>query len=146
MNNTRLTATVRTGLAAIAAVAVVLASHQASTAQGGPPRVPRELRDRAAREGRVRVLVQLNLPGHEADGLLSNVARLGQRQRLSALQTRVLSRLSQSSRRVVHQYATLPYVALSVDASALTALENAAGDVVQVLEDTIVRPVLAESA
>ena len=147
MNNTRLTTTVRTGLAAIAALAVVLASHQASTqAQGGPPRVPRELRDRAAREGRVRVLVELSLPGHVPDGRLSNrLARLGQRQRLSALQSRVLSRLSPLSRRVVHQYATLPYVALDVDASALAALDNAP-DVIQVLEDRIVRPVLTESA
>ncbi|OFW25350.1 MAG: hypothetical protein A3H97_06430, partial [Acidobacteria bacterium RIFCSPLOWO2_02_FULL_65_29] len=138
----------RFGLATIAAVSVVLVAYNApSQAQGGPPRVPRELGDRAAREGRVRVLVQLNLADHVPDGDLPNgLARLGQRQRLSTLQARVLSRLSPSSLRVVHRYTTLPYVALDVDASALAALEAASSDVVQVLDDVLVRPVLSESA
>jgi subtilisin family serine protease len=148
MNNKRLMTTLRGGVVAIAAAAAVLVWQQTpSEAQGGPPRVPRDLRDRAARDGRVRVLVQLNLPGHIPDGRLPNAAsRLGQRQRLNALQSRVLSRLSPLSSRIVHRFATLPYVAVEVDVNALTALENAPGDVVQVMEDAIVRPVLSESA
>jgi subtilisin family serine protease len=148
MNTKRLSATLRGALAAIAAAAVVLGSQElTSHAQAGPPRVARELRDRAAREGRVRVLVQLNLPGHVPDGRLSNrLAQIEQRGALSALQSRVLSRASRASLRVIHRYETLPYIALDVDAGALTALDNDATDVVQVIDDAIVRPVLNDSA
>jgi subtilisin len=148
MNRKRLSTTIRGALASVAAAAIVLGTHGiTSHAQGGPIRIARDLRDRAARDGRVRVLVELNLPGHVAEGRLPNIlARLGQRQRLSALQSRVISRLSGASRRVVRRYETLPYIALDVDAGELTSLDNDSTDVVQVLDDAIVRPVLAESA
>ena len=148
MNRRRPVTTIRGVLASVAAAAIVLGTNGiTSHAQGGRIRIARDLRERAARDGRVRVLVELNLPGHVADGRLPNIlARLGQRQRVGALQSRVLSRLSAASRRVVHRYETLPYIALDVDASALTSLDNDSNDVVQVLDDTIVRPVLAESA
>src|SRR4249919_2853771 len=148
MNRRRLVTTIRGVLASVAAAAIVLGTNGiTSHAQGGRIRIARDLRERAARDGRVRVLVELNLPGHVADGRLPNVlARLGQRQRVSAIQSRVLTRLSAASQRVIHRYQTLPYIALDVDASALTSLDNDSNDVVQVLDDTIVRPVLAESA
>ena len=148
MNRKRLSTTIRGVLASVAAVAIVLGSHEiTSHAQNGPVRIARELRDRAARDGRVRVLVQLNVPGHVPEGRLPNIlARLGQRQRVSAIQSRVLTRMSAASRRVVHRYETLPYIALDVDAGALTTLDNDSGDVVQVIDDAIVRPVLSESA
>ena len=148
MNRKRLSTAIGGVLASVAAAAIVLGTHSiTSHAQGGRIRIARDLRDRAARDGRVRVLVELNVPGHIPDGRLPNIlARLGQRQRVGAVQSRVLSRLSGASRRLVHRYETLPYIALDVDASALTSLDNDANDVVQVLDDTIVRPVLAESA
>lgn len=138
----------RIGFAAAAAAILVLLSTQAVSpqAQDRASRVPNQLRDRAARGERVRVIVELNLPGHTPEGGLPNVAaRIGQRQRLNALQGRLLSRLSPTEYRVVHRYATLPYVAIEVNASALAALENSATDVVQVLDDAIVRPVLTDS-
>jgi subtilisin family serine protease len=137
----------RTGFALCAALAVVALTTEpvSPQAQADGRRVPRGLRDRADRGERVRVLVELNLQGHVAEGRLAAAARSVQRQRLTALQNRVLSRLAPSEHAVLHRFATLPYVALEVDASALDALERAAGDVVQVLDDKMVRPVLSES-
>src|SRR5438552_1388527 len=103
------------------AVALVLllggdtTSSQSNSAAQGPrrPRVSKALLDRAARDGRVRVLVELNVPGgHFPEGRLSNLARLDQRGRLTAQRSRVLSRLSPAGYRVVHPYQTIPWVAL----------------------------------
>jgi subtilisin family serine protease len=137
----------RTGLALCAALAVVALTTEpvSPQAQDEARRVPRGLRDRADRGERVRVLVELNLQGHVAEGRLAGAARAAQRQRLGALQTRVLSRLAPAEHSVLHRFTTLPYIAIEVDASALDALERDAGDVVQVLDDKIVRPVLSES-
>jgi subtilisin family serine protease len=119
------------------------------TAQAAPavPRVPSELRDRAGLEGRIRVIVELNIAGgHLPEGLLANAAnRAAQRQRLREQQTRVLSRLSPAAHRVVRRFQTVPYIALVVDSSALAALESQP-DVLRVMEDSIIRPLLAESA
>jgi hypothetical protein len=137
------------GLAAFAATAVFLMSSAPvlPQGQGGPARLSRELRDRAARGERVRVLIELNLPGHLPDGRLSNLnARLGQRQRLNAVQGRLLGRLPPAAYRVVHRYTTLPYLAIEVNAGALAAIEQSTTDVVQVMDDVIVRPLLSDSA
>src|SRR5262245_62532364 len=97
--NKRLSTTIRGVLASVAAVAIVLGTHSiTSHAQGGRIRIARDLRDRAARDGRVRVLVELNVPGHIPDGRLANIlARLGQRHRGGPIPSRVMSRLSCAS-------------------------------------------------
>jgi len=133
-------------IASLAAAVVVLLSNQTLIPQtiGDASKISSRVRDRAAGGDRVRVLVQLNLPGHVPEGRLrTSGERLNQRERVSALQARVLSRLDSARVRVLHRYTTLPFVALEVDADALNALENA--DIVSVVDDAIVRPVLANS-
>src|SRR5262245_4508791 len=79
--------------------------------------VPGSLRARALRDGRVRVIVELSLQGgrHVAEGHLRNAAAvLAQRRDIAATSTRVLSSLQSGDRRVIHRYATIPYVALEV--------------------------------
>lgn len=144
------TSTLRLASASIAAAVVVLLAQQPLFPQAPPgaARVPTELRDRAARSGRVRVIVELNVPGgHVPEGRFANaVERLGQRQRLNAVQTRVLSALPAGAHRVLRRFETVPYIALEVDSSTLTALENSRQDVLRVMDDAIAQPVLSESA
>jgi subtilisin len=106
------------------------------------------LGERADRQGSVRVLVELRLPTgpHVPEGRAGNAAAvLAQRQAIATTQGRVLGQLRGAAHRVVHQYVTVPYVALEVDADGLTILA-AESDVLRVVEDTMVRPVLAQSA
>jgi subtilisin family serine protease len=107
------------------------------------------LTDRADRRGTVRVLVELRLSSgaHVPEGQTRNAAAiLAQRQAIAASQGRVLGRLrSAAAHRVLHEYVTVPYIALEVDAASLALLANQS-DVVRIVEDTIVRPVLAQSA
>src|SRR5262245_15748853 len=136
--------------------ALVLSSRLVST-QGTPAnpssratpqdgsRVSAALRDRAARDGRVRVLVELNVPGFVAEGQLNPPARLGQRQRTTAQQARVLAGLPPTAHRVLHRFQTIPWIALAADVNARAALEGARADVVRVVDDALVRPVLSES-
>jgi subtilisin len=132
-----------------AAAVLLLASPPLSTqAPPGVARVPDELRDRIGRAGRVRVIVELNVPGgHIPEARLPDIAgRFEQRQRLRALQSRVVSESQARGGRLVRQFETIPYIALEVDSGALTALEHARQDVVRIMDDAIVRPVLSESA
>src|SRR3954463_11990813 len=115
-----------------------------------PPRgrlVPPGLAARAQRDGRVRVLVQLRLPGgtHVPEGrLASRAAVTGQRRDIRDAGARVAAALAAADRRIVHRYEPIPLIALEVGAAALSALE-ASADVDAVFEDAIVRPSLAES-
>jgi hypothetical protein len=148
MTSAKIGAPVRIGFAAMAAAVLVLLSSQTVSpqAQGRGAQVSRDIRDRAARGERVRVIVELNLVDHVPEGRLPTAnARLGQRQRLNALQGRLLSRLSPAAYRVLHRYSTLPYVAMEVNASALAAMESSTGEVVRIMDDVIVRPVLSDS-
>ena len=113
--------------------------------QGTTPASP-NLRARAARDGHVRVLVQLRLPGgaHVAEGRLSADAAAAQRRNIGAAADRVWSRLPPPDRRLIHRFASVPFVALEVGPKALATLESAP-DVVRVIEDEILRPTLAES-
>ena len=133
-------------LATAALLGLVPGSAQSPPGFTTAPRLPATLGDRAARDGRVRVLVQLNVPGgHQAEGRVPGAAAVAQRQRISALQARILSRFAPADHQVIHRYRTVPYIALEVNAAALDALERSPSDVVQVLEDPIVRPVLIDS-
>ena len=140
----------RFAIASFAVAVFVLLSNQTLIPQAagggsnaGGSKIPQAVSDRAASGGRVRVIVELNVAGHVPEGnLQSNAARQNQRQRLNAAQARVMSRLPASSR-IVRRFATLPFVALDMNAAGLSALDTP--DVVQVVEDAIVRPLLAES-
>jgi subtilisin family serine protease len=88
--------------------------------------VPDVVRQRAEREGRVRVIVELRAPSGDAAA-------------------RLLTRLERGSHRLHRRYATVPYVALELNARALDALANSPNDVARVFEDSILQADLAES-
>jgi subtilisin family serine protease len=105
-------------------------------------RVPSTLQDRALAEGEVRVLVQLALPsGRVAAGALAPQALTGYRQEIADTAARVLSRLAQHRYRILRQYQTAPFLAVSVDAAALNELGATDLPVMRVIEDRIHKPV-----
>ena len=130
------------------AIATLAFAQNPDPRPGGVPQIPTAVRDRAARDGRVRVIVELKLPSgpHRPEGLLPSVAAAAaQRQTIVAVGARVLARLQGSGHRLVHRYQSVPYLALELSAADLDALGNAGQDIVRVLDDAILRPVLAES-
>jgi subtilisin family serine protease len=119
-------------------------SPQAGAPQGRGPVVPQELKNRAARDGRVRVIVQLRLPGDGALASEAAIARQGgaaavnsRRQDIAEARGRVLARMAQGFRET-RRFQTVPFVAVEVDANALAALESSP-DVVQVRLDGLMR-------
>ncbi len=109
--------------------------------------VPQELRERALREGRVRVIVELEVPGVivRPEGLLQSIAaRLAQRRHIAGTQSRLLSLLGAVTHREARRYETVPLLALEADANALNALESA-GLAKRVFEDKLVSPLLGQS-
>jgi subtilisin len=100
-----------------------------------------------ARHGRVRVIVELKLPSgrHVPEGSATSPAAItAQRQAIAGAGARVLARLQPGGPRILHRYQTVPYLALEVSTSDLQLLDNAQ-DVVRVMDDAIVRPVLGQS-
>src|SRR5260370_8528142 len=68
---------------------------------------------------RVRVLVQLRLPGrgHVPEGRLTNAAASLQPSDIAKLRAYLLGRLNKYNYRVVHQYDYLPFLALALSAT-----------------------------
>jgi len=144
MSRTRASAVVPS-LIALFVVALLATSdgHTQLQAQRQGPIVPQSLRDRAAREGRVRVIVELRLT--DASAAASPEARLGganavlsRRQDIASTRARVLARLAQSTMREKRRYQTLPFVAMEIGPNELAALE-ASPDVVRVRPDGLMR-------
>ena len=79
------------------------------------------------------------------EDFLGGAAVAAQRQAITDTRSRILGKLSGARHRVIHRYQSLPYVALEIDRGALAILENSADDVVSVMEDVILKPVLAQS-
>ncbi len=101
----------------------LLLAGAAASAQS--PHIPQHLRDRAARDGSARVIVELGAGARAAD---------------------VLAGMPEHARRVHRLYRTIPYLALDATPVALNALETMTGSVLRVMEDALVRPALADSA
>jgi subtilisin len=104
----------------------------------------------AAQDGRVRVIVELRLPAgaHVPEGRAAGPAAIGaQRRAIAEAGARVLARLQGGGPRLLHRYQTVPFLALEVSAGELQNLNDAtaAPDIVRVLDDAILRPVLAQS-
>src|SRR5258707_14154094 len=78
--------------------------------------IPQTVRDRAARGGRVRVIVELKLPtAHVPERHLPNGQAIGrQRQMIATRAAQMLGRVPARARRTLHQFQTIPYVALEV--------------------------------
>jgi subtilisin family serine protease len=104
----------------------------------------------AAQDGRSRVIVELRLASgpHVPEGRGASPAAIdAQRRAIADAGARVLARLQGGGPRLLHRYQTVPYLALEVSASDLQALNSAgaAQDIVRVMDDAILRPVLAQS-
>jgi subtilisin family serine protease len=103
--------------------------------------------DRRQLEARTRVIVELSLPSrYFPEGELPDGAAVAmQRQAIAAGAAQALSRLPQGSSRVTRRYATVPYLALEVTAEGRRALNGLGADIVRVLDDEVLFPVLTES-
>jgi subtilisin family serine protease len=106
-----------------------------------------EVRNRMLREGRLRVIVELWLPGgaHVPEGLLTGAGQGVQRRDIASARLHVLSRLVGRNHRVVQQYSTVPMVALEIGPDALTELEASSLSVRRVVVDTLNAPSLPQS-
>lgn len=110
-------------------------------------RVSQALRDRAARDGYVPVILELRLPtAFRAEATIPRAADARtQRQHIARRASHVLSSLPRSSYRIRHEYATVPYLAVELTPEGLDAIGASSPDVVRIFQDAIVQPVLAES-
>lgn len=106
-----------------AAVMLLMGSVASRTLAGS---IPEALVDRAAREGTVRVIVQLRVSARPEGELGSPDAVASQRQAIAAAQSAVLKELAGTSYRVVRTYETIPFLALEVSLGALQALDESA--------------------
>lgn len=95
---------------------------------------------------RTRVLVQLRTPEiHTPEARLANPAAVAaQRRAIATAAQRVVARLAAGEHRIARRYQTVPFLALEVTPGARAAL-NRSPEVLRVLDDEIVRPVLAQS-
>ncbi|MFO1395230.1 MAG: S8 family serine peptidase [Steroidobacteraceae bacterium] len=100
--------------------------------------------DTASRTGKVRVIVRLAVPA-EPEGALATAEAVGQ-QRDAIAQTRegLTAELAGSTWSKVHEFSTIPFVALEVAQDGLAALERSPL-VASIEEDKLADPTLAES-
>jgi subtilisin len=133
-------------LAAIASFVVILSNSALHPQAAGAPQIPEDLRTRSRQAGHVRVLVELTPSSPQVpEGNLPTADAIRDRRRtIAASAAGLLARLPQGSHRLLHQFATVPYVALEVTPAALDALEALGADV-RVWDDKIVLPTLGDS-
>lgn len=101
------------------------------------------LASKAAADGSVKVIVQLNLRA-QVDAQLGTEARQQQRLAIQAAQNQVITGLASAATRVKHRFETVPAMALQVDASALAQL-RASPMVTDIVEDRAEPPVMLQS-
>jgi subtilisin family serine protease len=95
----------------------------------------------------VRVIAEMRLPAgaHVPEGLLTPAGQSVQRRDIASAQRETLARLAGRSHRVVHQFSTVPLVALEVGPDALPELEASSLWVKRVVVDTLNWPSLPQS-
>jgi len=95
----------------------------------------------AVMSGSARVIVELQLPSEFVpEGGLSATDVQLQREAIATAQRAVVAALAASDARVVREYATLPFLALEIDARALADLRAAPQHVIRVRADDIAAP------
>jgi len=106
-----------------------------------------EVRERALREGRIRVIAEVRLPSgqHVPEGLLSGAALSLQRNDIASVRSQILTRLAGRTHRVLRQYGSVPLLAIEVGPDALSELEASSLLVRRVVEDTVNAPTLPQS-
>jgi subtilisin len=109
--------------------------------------VPPDVRERLLREGRVRVIAEMRLPGggHLPEGRLTGAALSVQRRDIAETRRQILGRLAGRSHRVLQPYSSVPLVALDVGPDALAELEASGVWVTRVVLDTLHAPSLPQS-
>src|SRR5262245_52600079 len=107
------------GLVAVGPAPTDAASPQVSAP---PERLPVKLKDQA-RQGPVRVIVELDVSAagpQVPEGTMAGPAAVAARRaQIASAQSRTLVRLQGLSHRVLHQFRTVPYLAVEVDSQAL---------------------------
>ncbi len=139
---------VLTAAASVAALLSAQGQGPAGAGRGQGPVVGQQVRDSAARQGRVRVLVELRLDTGTflAEGRLGPAANvLAQRDAIARARTRVLARITPAAGRVLRVFQTTPFIAAELTPAGLDALAAASGDVVRVVPDLVLRPSLLTS-
>jgi len=106
--------------------------------------VPKALVDRAAQEGTVRVLVQLQVVAKPEGGLASAEAVAAQRKAIAVAQSALMAELVGTRYRLIRTYETIPFLALEVSSDALRILE-ASPLVVGIEEDRLELPLSTPS-
>jgi subtilisin family serine protease len=102
------------------------------------------LQNIASTQGRVRVIIQLNT-SYTAEGkLASPTAVQTQRSAIQAAQSQVLANLPVLNASQIKRFDTIPFMALSLDASTLAGLLNTSG-IVDIQQDRQRRPSLSHS-
>ncbi len=110
--------------------------------------VQQPVRERVAREGRARVLVELRLPSGAPvpEGALSSPAAVGrQRSDIALVQLHLRSRLKGTAHSIGQSYQTMPLIALEIGPGALAELEASSPWVRRIVLDGIRAPMLAQS-
>jgi subtilisin family serine protease len=120
-----------------------LSGPASSDPLGPTDRIPPGLAERAAREGKVRVLVGLEVPFAPEGELAPGVASR-QRSEIATARLAVLGRLRGSAHQLARAYDTIPYVALEVGPRALASLAGSPR-VTSIREDRLLRPALDET-
>jgi subtilisin len=114
----------------------------------GPGLVPQRVEDAVRRDGSARVIVELRLPSgpHVPEGRLATLAaRAAQRRDIATAGTQLLARLQGTSHRVIHQYKSIPFVALEIGPDAMRELAASGLQVARVMEDGVRHASLAQS-
>lgn len=110
--------------------------------------VSQAVRDALVTGGSARVIVELRLPSgaFTPEGRLrTSAAVAAQRRDVASVGTGLLSRLQGRTHRVVHQFESLPYLALEVGPDALAELAAAPFHVQRVVEDRFYEAMLPTS-
>jgi len=123
--------------------AAPIAGKEALLAPDSRPEVPQALRDKASREGGVRLIVKLAAP-FTPEGRLDNLQAVGQRQAIDQTQDAVLRQLEGTHAKVHARFKHIPFLALEVDAAALDVLARLP-EVAAIQEDLFEKPHLASS-
>ena len=108
-------------------------------------RIPPELTARAAREGVVRIIVQLDVPTLPEGRLRTARSRMLQRRRIAEAQDGLSAELAGTAHRTARRFRSIAFAALEAGPQALSRLEKSAR-VVAVQEDRLQRPRLNVSA
>lgn len=103
--------------------------------------------EKARNTDAVRVIVQLQMPFYQAEGLLGSAQANEQRTTIAVRQTDVVERLAQRfdiNKMMINRFETIPYFALTVDEEQLEAL-RVDPDVMAIEEDVALSPALYQS-